>query len=149
MRAAQKFNHVRGYAIGGEQKPTWTRPDKPDIAFHKTLDERLAAMNAKGIIVDLILGHDQDHLRKVFPSAAQRERYIRYMASRYGAYNITWQLVQEFEEYTDARELMKQLGTVLKSRDPYAHPRTTHTTSTSTPLLPDGWMDHVLYQSSS
>ncbi|HYI92550.1 MAG TPA: DUF4038 domain-containing protein [Bryobacteraceae bacterium] len=148
-RAAQKFNHMRGYAIGGEQKPTWESPDKPDIAFHKTLDQRLSAMNANGIIVDLILGHDKDHLRKAFPSAVQRERYIRYMISRYAAYNVTWQLVQEFEEYTDARELMKQLGTILKSRDPYGHPRTTHTTSTATPLLPDGWMDHVLYQSSS
>lgn len=148
-RAAQKFNHVRGYAIGGPDRSTWTTPDKPDIAFHKTLDDRIAQMNRKGIVADMILGHDKDHLRKVFPSAAQRERYIRYMVARYSAYNITWQLVQEFEEYSDGRALMKQLGTVLKNADMYAHPRTTHTTSTSSPLLADGWMDHVLYQSSS
>jgi hypothetical protein len=149
IRATQKFTHVRGYAIGRGDRATWTSPDKPNVAFYKSLDDRIAQMNAKGIVVDLILGQDQDHLRKEFPSAEQRERYIRYMASRYSAYNVTWQLVQEFEEYTDARELMKQLGTALKSLDPYDHPRTTHTTSTSAPLLPDGWMDHVLYQSSS
>ncbi|HYP05658.1 MAG TPA: DUF4038 domain-containing protein [Bryobacteraceae bacterium] len=148
IRAAQKFTHVRGYAIGRGERATWTSPDTPNVAFYKTLDDRVGQMNRKGIVVDLILGQDQDHLRKEFPSAPQRERYIRYMASRYGAYDVTWQLVQEFEEYTDGRELMKQLGTELKNADPYNHPRTTHTTSTSSPLLADGWMDHVLYQSS-
>lgn len=148
-RAAQKFNHIRGHAIGRDEADGSVNPDKPDVAFYKTLDGRIAQMNGKGMVVDLILGHDQDHLRKAFPSAKQRERYIRYMVSRYAAYNITWQLVQEFEEYTDARELMKQIGTLIKTHDPYGHPRTTHTVSTSSPLLPDGWMDYVLYQSSS
>ena len=149
IRAGQKFNHVRGYAIGRGDRATWTSADKPDVSFYKKLDDRVGEMNRKGIVVDLILGQDQDHLRKEFPSAAQRDRYIRYMVSRYAAFNVTWQLVQEFEEYTDARALMKQLGTALKAADPYNHPRTTHTTSTSSPLLPDGWMDYVLYQSSS
>lgn len=148
-RATQKFTHIRGYAIGGPERPTWPTPDKPDITFYKTLDDRIAQMNRKGIVADLILGHDKDHLRKLFPSAPQRERYIRYMVARYSAYNVTWQLVQEFEEYSDARALMKQLGTVLKNADMYAHPRTTHTTSTSSPLVADGWMDHLLYQSSN
>jgi hypothetical protein len=149
IRAGQKFNHVRGYAIGRGDRATWSSPEKPDVAFYKTLDDRVGQMNRKGVVVDLILGQDQNHLRKEFPSAGQRERYIRYMASRYGAFDVTWQLVQEFEEYTDARALMKQLGLALKAADPYNHPRTTHTTSTSSPLLADGWMDHVLYQSSS
>jgi Protein of unknown function (DUF4038)/Domain of unknown function (DUF5060) len=150
-RAAQKFTHVRGYAIGREDYKgvTWTSPDQPDVAFYKSLDDRIGQMNRQGIVVDLILGLDNDHLRKAFPSAAQRERYIRYMVSRYASYNVTWQLAQEFEEYTDGRELMKESGTLVKATDPYNHPRTTHTTATSAPLLPDGWMDHVLYQSSS
>ena len=148
-RAGQKFTHVRGHATAIGEKPSWPSPDKPDPVFHKQLDERIAKINGKGIVVDLILGHDQDELRKTFSSAPQRERFIRYMVSRYAAYNVTWQLVQEFEEYSDARELMKQLGTILKGADPYAHPRTAHTTATSSPLMTDGWMDHILYQSSS
>jgi len=148
-RAEQKFTHVRGHATGIDANKSWISPDKPDIAFHRTLDDRIAQINGKGIVVDMILGRDQDHLRKAFPSAPQRDRYIRYMVSRYSAYNVTWQLVQEYEEYSDARELMKQLGTLVKTADPYGHPRSTHTTSTSTPLLSDGWMDYVLYQSSS
>lgn len=148
-RAAQKFTHVRGHATAAGNQSSWPSPEKPDPAFHKRLDERIAKINSKGIVVDLILGRDQDHLRKTFPSAPQREHYIRYMVSRYAAYNVTWQLVQEFEEYTDGRELMKQLGTVLKNADPYGHPRTAHTVSTSSPLLADGWMDHVLHESAS
>ena len=61
---AQKFTHIRGYAIGGPERPTWPTPDKPDITFYKTLDDRIAQMNRKGIVADLILGHDKDHLRK-------------------------------------------------------------------------------------
>jgi hypothetical protein len=57
--------------------------------------------------------------------------------------------VQEFEEYDPSRDLMKELGSVIKKFDPYNHPRSTHTVATSSPLLADGWMDHVLYQSSS
>jgi hypothetical protein len=148
-RSEQKFTHLRGYAIGRGDRATWKSPDQPDFAFYKTLDERVAAINAKGMIADLILGQDQDHLRKEFHSAAQRERYVKYMVSRYSAYNVTWQIAQEYEEYTDARALMRQLGTVLKATDPYGHPRTTHTLSTSSPLLNDGWMDHILYQSSN
>jgi len=62
---------------------------------------------------------------------------------------ITWQGVQEFEEYDDGRALLKEIGEYLKKYDPYSQPRTTHTTATSGSLLPDGWMNYVLYQSSS
>ena len=142
-RAAQKFTHIRGYAMG----QPWSSPDKPDVTFYKTLDDRLVQMNAKSIIADLVLGQANDQLRKTFPNGAQRERYITYIVSRYAAYNVTWQLVEEFEDYTDARELMRQLGTQLKNIDPYNHPRTTFAASTSAPLLADGWMDHVLDKS--
>ena len=126
-----------------------TAADKPDIAFHKQLDERLTQITKEGIVVDLILSGANEQLRQAFPSAPQRERFIRYMVSRYSAFNITWQLTEEFESYTNGRELMKQLGVIIKNLDPYGHPRTAHTNSTSAPLLPDGWMDHVLYRSSS
>jgi hypothetical protein len=148
-RATQKFTHVRGYGTTIGDPPSWTSPDKPNVDFYKQLDDRIGQINRKGIVVDLILGHGQDHLRKAFPAAPQRERFIRYMVSRYSAYNVTWQLAQNFEEYTDGRELMKQLGTIVKNADPYSHPRTAHTLVTSSPLLPDGWMDHIVYQSSN
>jgi hypothetical protein len=149
-RAAQKFTHMRGYAIGREdyRGATFRSADEPDTAFYRRLDGRVAYLNSKGLIFDMVLGHDRNHLAEFFPRPEQRERYLRYMVARYSAYNITWQLVQEFEEYENGRALLNELGNQLKQMDPYGHPRTTHAVTTSAPLLPDGWMDHILYQSS-
>jgi hypothetical protein len=150
LRAEQKFNHIRGHVHGTEEnaEKVWRDPDRPDTAFFRGLDERIRYMNSKGVIADLILGHDRNHLRRLFSNREQRERYVRYLIARYAPFNITWQLVQEYEGYENARELMKELGLLLKEADPYQHPRSTHTEATSSPLLGDGWMTHVLYQSS-
>ncbi len=142
-RAAQKFNHLRGVII--ETVPS---PDQLYPAHFRELDQRILYMNRKGIIADLILAGDENHLVKLFPGWQQRERYIRYVVARYAAMNVTWQLVQEFEEYENGRELLKEVGLLLKKLDPYQHPRTTHAVATSSPLAADGWMDHILYQSS-
>ncbi|HET8547820.1 MAG TPA: DUF5060 domain-containing protein [Bryobacteraceae bacterium] len=148
-RAAQRFNHMRGVVLGRKtDAAAYPSADRPDPDHFRRLDERLAYLNSKGIIADLILGWDENHLAKLFPTWQQRERYLRYLVARYSAYNVTWQIVQEFEEYELTRDLHKELGAALKKMDPYNHPRTTHTVATSAPLLGDGWMDHVLYQSS-
>jgi len=150
-RAAQKFNHIRGYTIGAgadDLKKTYPTPDTPNAEFFRELDSRIRAINARGIIVDLILGGDKNELATFFPAWAQRERYLTYMVARYAAMNVTWQLSQEFEEYRNGKTFMREMGLLLKRIDPCNHPRTVHTTSTSSPLLADGWMDHIIYQSS-
>jgi hypothetical protein len=147
-RAAQKFTHIRGYAIGRDDTGSYSNPDQPDHAFFRTLDQRIAYLNSKGVVFDMILGHDRNHLAEIFSTRQQRERFIRYMVARYSAFNITWQLVQEFEEYAAGRELLKEIGNLIKTADPYQHPRSTHTVKTSAPLLADGWMEYVVYQSS-
>lgn len=148
-RAKQKFTHVRGLVISDwhSQKP-FASPDQPDPAFFSELDTRVRAMNERGILADLILAGDRNAFVKNFPEPAQRERYLRYMVGRYAAMNITWQLVQEFEEYDNGKALMRDIGTRLRALDPYDHPRTAHAVTTSSPLLGDGWQDHVLYQTS-
>ena len=67
--------------------------------------------------------------------------------ARYSSFNVTWELVKDFETYDPARDLMKEMGLALKKSDPYSHPRSTVPSITSAPLLQDNWMDHVLYQS--
>jgi len=149
-RAKQKFTHIRGLALGWDEDLAKTFPaaDRPGVEYLRELDQRILAINRRGITVDLVLGGSGGQLARLFPSPEQRERYLRYMVARYSPMNITWQLVQEFESYDNAREFMKELGQTLKKLDPFDHPRTTHTTATSAPLLADGWMNHVLYQSS-
>ncbi|MFB3827685.1 MAG: DUF4038 domain-containing protein [Bryobacteraceae bacterium] len=148
-RAQQKFNHIRGLVLRRETAAeAFSSPDQPNPAWFQRIDERVRYMNAKGIIADLVLAGDQNHLAEMFPDWRQRERYIRYLVARYAAMNVTWQGVQEFEEYREGRALLKEIGALLKRTDPYQHPRTTHTTATSAPLLADEWMDYVAYQSS-
>ncbi len=147
-RAEQKFNHLRGLVIR-EDEPVRAFPsaDQPNPDHFRELDARILYMNRKGITADLVLAGDQDHLARLFPTWRQRERYIRYLVSRYAPMKITWQGVQEFEEYPQGRELLKEVGLLLKKLDPYQHPRSTHTTATSAPLLADAWMNYIVYQS--
>ena len=149
-RAAQKFNHIRGLVIGWDeqQQRAFPSPDQPNPEHFRELDARILHMNRKGITADLVIAGDRNHLEDMMPQRQQRERYIRYLVARYAPMNITWQGVQEYEEYKNGRELLKEVGQLLKSLDPYQHPRSTHTVASSAPLLSDGWMDYITYQSS-
>ncbi len=150
-RAAQKFNHIRGLVMHDEDqyRKAYLSPDRPNVEHFQQLDRRIRSMNQKGIFADLILAGDRNHLTRVFPERDQRDRYIKYLAARYAAMMITWQGVQEFEEYDNGRALLKELNVAIMKHDPYKHPRSTHTTATSAPLLEDGWMTHAMYQSSA
>jgi hypothetical protein len=149
-RARQKFNHLRGLLVGGREDTAriFSQPERPDVAHFRDLDQRILALNRKGITADLVLAGDENHLADLFPTWQQRERYIRFVVARYAALNVTWQGVQEFEEYADGRALLKEIGLLIRKYDPYNHPRSTHTTATSSPLAGDGWMDYLAYQSS-
>jgi len=150
-RARQKFNHLRGVLLSQVDEPakSFPTPDQPNPDHFREVDQRILYMNRKGIIADLVLANDENHLAKWFPAWQQRERYIRYLVARYSAMHITWQGVQEFEEYENGRALLKEIGLLLKKLDPYDHPRSTHTIATSAPLFGDGWMDYAVYQSSA
>jgi len=143
-RAKQKFNHIRGAVLAENMFPQSTRVDP---AAFRQLDERILAINRKGIVADLILASGRGQLTKMFPTWQDRERYLRYVVARYGAMNVTWQGVDAFEEYENGRELLKEVGLALKKIDPYQHPRSTGALVTSAPLLEDGWMDYITYRS--
>lgn len=149
-RAGQKFTHIRYLTLPWADAPAqaFSSPGEPNPAFFRELDDRVAFVHAQGLFSDLILGGDENHLARLFPEREQRERYLRYIVARYAAYNVTWQLVQEYEEYANAREFVRELGMKLKELDYNQHPRTTHTQHSSAPVADDGWMDYILYQSS-
>ncbi|HWR54234.1 MAG TPA: DUF5060 domain-containing protein, partial [Bryobacteraceae bacterium] len=112
-RAAQKFNHVRGVILSRDHK-MFSAPDRPDPTAFRELDARILYMNGKGIVADLVLAWDRNHLAEAFPSRELRDRYIRYVVARYAGMHITWQGVQEFEEYENGRTLLKEIGELLK-----------------------------------
>src|ERR1039457_1035025 len=148
-RAAQKFTHLRVSLAGSPSDPSlFQGPDVPNTAFFQALDQRIRYLNQKGIIADLVLSHLPADLLKALPSFDRRRRFVRYLAGRYAAFNVTWQAVDQFEGDPDGRALLKEFGSSLKQADPYQHPRTAAALLTSAPLLDDHWMDFVSYGTS-
>jgi len=150
-RAGQKFTHIRGNALGegDDAAKAFPTPDAPDVGYFRQLDERIRYINQKGITVDLVLAGGASQLRKLFPDWEPRARYVRYLIARYAGMNITWGGVENFEDYEDGRDLLKEIGMLLKNEDPYQHIRSTGTRATSASLLEDGWMDYVTHESAS
>ncbi len=144
--AQNKFNHFRGSILGGlsDRSRVYLGPDRPNPAYFDELDRRIAEIHKRGITADLMLASDPETIVAQFPDWQARERFIRYVVARYAAFNITWQGVEEFEDYADGRALLKELGLDLKKLDPYQHPRSSNAKITSSPLLADGWMDYII-----
>jgi hypothetical protein len=144
-RASQKFNHLSAWVVVGDTGAAYSNPDSPKLDYFRRLDERVRYLNQKGIIADLTLAGGNDALTKLFPQPDQRRRFVRMVVARYASMNVTWQAVDAWETYPDARALMKEIGLALKEFDGFHHPRSSGARVTSSPLLDDGWMDFVSY----
>ena len=145
-RAAEKFNHLCGMAVAAIPGLPVLTEGAPNPAYFQRLDQRVRYLNQKGMIADLILGPRPSYFAQApFTNSADRRRFMRYLAARYAAMNVTWELTAQFEGELDAREILKECGLALKEFDPYRHPRTSGAQITSAPLLDDGWEDFAAY----
>jgi hypothetical protein len=144
-RAAQKFNHLRGWVTGDGADAAYTAPDAPNLEQFRKLDDRVRYLNQKGITADLVLAGGEGTMTKLFPKPDQRRRFVRYVVGRYAAMNVTWQAVENYEDYPDARALLNEIGGALKELDGFQHPRSSGARITSAALLDDGWMDFAAY----
>ncbi|HEX5226299.1 MAG TPA: DUF5060 domain-containing protein [Bryobacteraceae bacterium] len=144
--AQNKFTHIRGSILGSaaDRSQVFLAPDRPNPAYFDELDRRIAEIHKRGITTDLMFASDPDCITALFPDAASRERFVRYIVARYAPFNITWQGVAEFEDFGDGRVLLKELGLDVKKIDPYDHPRSSGAKTTSASLLADGWMNYVV-----
>jgi len=122
--AAQKFTHLRVTIESG--------------ADLREAADRVRAINARGMVADLVLAG--------LPAGRQeREAYLTDIVARFGAMNITWAGVPQFENMPHAKAILKETGALLKKLDSYDHPRTTMAASTAAPLLADGWINMLDY----
>ena len=146
LAADNKFTHFRGSILGGaaDHDRVLLGPGRPNPAYFDELDRRIAEIHKRGLTTDLMLGANPDVITAAFSDAPSRDRFIRYVVARYAPFNITWQGLAEFEDYSDGRALLKELGLDLKRLDPYQHPRSTNAKISSSPLLADGWMDYII-----
>jgi len=144
-RARQKFTHFRGLVMGQGLESVFAAPGSPRLAHFQRLDQRLRYLNERHMVADLVLAAGPGYLSEVLPTPDARRRFLRFLVARYTAMNITWQGVDRFEDYPDARSLMQEIGTALKELDGYQHPRSSGAAVSSAPLLDDLWMDFASY----
>ncbi len=134
-RAAAGVTHLR------VRVPVFRVEDGTAEQACEQLDRRLAFINEKGIIADLVLTP---------PAGADREarqRYFRYVVSRYAARNATWVILDEFEKYEHPHELVRDIAGYL-DEDPFHHVRTAGAAITSAPFADEKWMNVRSYGSS-
>src|SRR5580693_6503307 len=67
LDSKQKFNHIRGAVLGSPQEAgkIFPKPDTVDPTLLRQVDERILALNHKGIVADLILTTGQGELTKL------------------------------------------------------------------------------------
>ena len=139
-----KFTHLRVSVLGGAaDRGRVFSGGRPNPAYFDELAARLKAVNAKGIVADLVLASTPSDITALLPDFNARARFLRFLVGSFAALNLTWEGLGEFEE-PGGRALLKEIGLTLKKSDPYGHPRSTNARITSAPLLSDGWMTFVI-----
>lgn len=137
-RASQGFNAIhlmllseigwgnRGGAPWSDISSEMINPD-----YFREADERIAFANSKGLVTGLVLGwsdkgHQPFYSWHNFPSREARERYTRYIASRYSAYDVYFIVAGEWEiearAQRSSRETVRRqfidIGEILRASDP-------------------------------
>ena len=82
-------------------------------AYWQEIDERLAYLNQQDIIGGLVLswgdkGRNEKWAWRMFPDFEARKRYARYIAARYGAFNVYFILSGEWHAEIKARGMDEQ-----------------------------------------
>ncbi|MEW6305284.1 MAG: DUF5060 domain-containing protein [Verrucomicrobiota bacterium] len=140
-RAAQGFNVVHsmlmaesGWGNPGGLPFTDISAEKINPGYWQEVDQRLAYANAKGLVVGLALAWGDKRKVEPFawrrlPNLEARQRYARYIAARYGAYDVYFIVSGEWHgevrtRGSDDETIRKEfiaIGDALKAAD--AHGR--------------------------
>lgn len=137
VRASQGFNFVHGIITsprrgneGGEMLGTLIR-ETLNPAFFQDVDSRVAYLNQKGITAMISLSGSKRQgyglQWREFPSDDARLRFARSIASRYGAYNVCFGVMGEWEaDKEELRTLYPLIGQSIYDTDPYGRMITMH-----------------------
>lgn len=133
VRAGQGFNVIHsmllseaGWGNRGGDAFGDLDAEKINPEYWQEVDVRLAYLNSKGITGGLVLawadkGRNPNDWKE-FPSTEARHRYARYVAARYGAFNVYFIVAGEWH-FDGASEKVKSgyvaLGNVIRQSDPH------------------------------
>lgn len=144
-RKKDGFTHIRFIAMtnGRPVKPI-LNSGKPNSEYFAALDARLLPAAQRGFVLDLILASSDFAGSGPLSDWNTRDPLMRYMVARYGGLNVTWQGIEHFEDVAHARDLLKGMAESLKKYDMIGHPCSTDARNSSSPLVPDHWMDFLI-----
>lgn len=150
-RAAQGFNVVHsmvlseaGWGNSGGLPFGDLSKEQLNPGYWREVDERVAIANRHGIVVGLAIAWGDKRKRepfawRKFPDLEARKRYARYMAARYGAYNVYFIVSGEWHGEVRTRpgpepEIKREfieIGNALNAADAHGrmkaiHPMTSH-----------------------
>lgn len=100
-----------------------------DPAYFRRYEDRIARLGALGIEADIILYHPYDARRGYSDmKRADDERYLRYVAARFGAYrHVWWSMGNEYDAIkTKVTEDWDHLFQTLVAADPHDRLRSIH-----------------------
>ena len=122
---------------------------RPNPAFFRHLEQRIADLLSLGIEADLILFHPYDRWGFATMTPAQDEFYLRYLLSRLSAYrNIWWSLANEYDLMrAKSTADFDRLFHIVEAADPYQHLRSVHYSHTPYDYA-QPWVTHASLQSS-
>lgn len=168
-RAAQGFTAIHLMLLNEAGWPNAGGPPWFDLAqerinpaYFQEADRRIAFANAHGVVTGLALawgnkGRNEPYSWGRFPDFAARRRYARYVAARYGAYDVYFLVSGEWHgevrarrvEAEDVRREFTALGDALRAADPHRrligiHPMTAQ--GSTREFTPAAWMDFADYQ---
>jgi hypothetical protein len=124
--------------------------DRPDPAFFRHLERRVADLRDLGIEADLILFHPYDRWGYSKMSARQDFRYLRYVVTRLAPYrNVWWSMANEYD-FLLRHKPMEQWDLffrIVGQHDPYGHLCSIHNGSLDMNYdHTKPWISHVCIQ---
>jgi hypothetical protein len=156
------FNKCRFVLAGGTRLPFNDREMNPfvgydftrfDLDYWRMIESRIAYMKDNGMEADVIFLIEWGtfiyrFIQRTSLTEAER-RYVRYAVDRLGAFtNVTWNLGNEYYEY-HSTATANQMGTFIKSYDPYGRIVTVHPSNDEFRHAADAWADTVCLQAYS
>lgn len=110
-----------------------------NVDFFRNVERRVGQLRDLNIEADIILFHPYDYGRWGYDrmSAAQDDRYLKYVIARLAAYrNVWWSMANEWDLMQEKQDAdWDRFFRIVLERDPYGHLRSIHNASR--------WYDHT------
>jgi hypothetical protein len=122
-------------------------PDRLNPFYHQYGDHRVKILHDLGVNSQFQLGWPDQSILRI--GHTRLKRYWRYLIARYAAYNISYNLFGEVQEFGSSYlSLAIDYAELTRRWDPYQHLLSTHTLNATLErvFLAQPWLDFIILQ---